>query len=153
MLTHFEYFTYFSWIQLLPSVLVLAVRTSRQGALRSHLNAAHRRRRRRRAEYCKHKDMADERGGGEDNINDNMGNQLQLLPGNSWRRQKHRSEFDQLSVYLFIQLTASGHVCTTGHCQRSHPDWHISETCAFTFFSFLAPEWLIKGTKVAPWCV
>lgn len=25
--------------------------------------------------------MADERGGGEDNINDDMGNQLQLLPG------------------------------------------------------------------------
>ena len=33
--------------------------------------------------YCKHRDMADERAGGEDNINDNMGNQLQLLPGDS----------------------------------------------------------------------
>lgn len=27
--------------------------------------------------------MADEIGGGEDNVNDNMGNQLQLLPGNT----------------------------------------------------------------------
>lgn len=33
--------------------------------------------------FCKHKNMADERGG-EDNINDNMGNQLQLVQGNTW---------------------------------------------------------------------
>lgn len=28
--------------------------------------------------------MADERGGGDNNVNDNMGNQLQLVPGTSW---------------------------------------------------------------------
>lgn len=61
--------------------------------------------------------MADDRGGGEDNINDNMGNQLQLLPGNSQTHRKHRSVFYQLSVCLFIQLTCHQHVCTTGHSE------------------------------------
>lgn len=30
---------------------------------------------------CKHTAMAAERGGGDNNLNDEMGNQLQLLPG------------------------------------------------------------------------
>ena len=31
---------------------------------------------------CKHKNMADERG--DNNINEDMGNRLQLLPGQDW---------------------------------------------------------------------
>lgn len=36
------------------------------------------------ADECKQEAMADEGGGGDNNINNNMGNQLQLLPGKAF---------------------------------------------------------------------
>ncbi|XP_054641016.1 protein cereblon isoform X3 [Dunckerocampus dactyliophorus] len=38
--------------------------------------------------------MADDRGGGEDNINDNMGNQLQLLPGNGEEEEEEEDDME-----------------------------------------------------------